>query len=342
MNKELKVLLILIVSVLVTYWFIEPYAHSKLSPHVAPVNYDFSQGDALSTKDNIDMAQKALENAKSRNDEKAIAAAETDLNLAKENQDKATLFWNEVNQIDFSKGDASTGAETFINAGCTACHGVEAAGLPVPMDGATASDAYGVNPPDLSTAGYLYDEKFLAAIIKDPVMALKLGHKFGDETPFPMPGFFGLGGDINQELADIVAYLKSIAPKEMENSAVFDNACSRCHDVKYDNKAMTSNIDALSKYMGSTPPDLSMMIRSKRASYLHEFINDPQKRLPGTSMPRVGLNQQAEDQVVAYLENVGDSKKSEREKTTIWIMIYFAILAVFAGLWKKKVWEKLH
>ena len=56
MNKELKVLLILIVSVLVTYWFIEPYAHSKLSPHVAPVNYDFSQGDALSTKDNIDMA----------------------------------------------------------------------------------------------------------------------------------------------------------------------------------------------------------------------------------------------------------------------------------------------
>lgn len=340
--KELKVLIILIVSVLVTYWFIEPYAHSKLSPHVAPVNYDFSAGDASSAQANLELAQKALENAKARDDKKAIEGAEIDLANAKENQDKMTLFWNEINQIDLSKGNAANGAETFINAGCTACHGVEAAGLPAPMDGATASEAYGVNPPDLSTAGYIYDGKFLAALIKDPVMALKLGHKFGDETPFPMPGFFGLGGDINQELADIVAYLKSIAPKEMENSAVFDNACSRCHDVKYDNKFMNSNAEMVSKYMGSTPPDLSMMIRSKRASYLHEFINDPQKRLPGTSMPRVGLNQQAEDQVVAYLENVGDSKKSEREKTTIWIMIYFAILAVFAGLWKKKVWEKLH
>ncbi|MBP5778349.1 MAG: cytochrome C, partial [Campylobacter sp.] len=66
MNKELKVLLIVVVSVLITYWFIEPYAHSKLSPHVAPVNYDFSAGDASWANENVENAQKALVSAKSR------------------------------------------------------------------------------------------------------------------------------------------------------------------------------------------------------------------------------------------------------------------------------------
>lgn len=340
--KELKTLLILIFCVGITYWFIEPYAHSKLSPHVDPVDYNFANGDALSTKQGVEAAQIALDNAKKGGDEKAITGAENDLKAAKDLQDKTGLFWDEMSKVDLSKGNATRGAELFVNAGCTACHSVSVAGLPAPMDGETASQAYGVNPPDLSSAGYIYDDKFLAAFIKDPVLAFKTSHKFGDEQPFPMPGFFGLGGNINEELADIVAYLKSIAPKEMSNAEVFENACQRCHDIKYDNKFMSSNKEAISNYMGSTPPDLSMMIRSKGASYLHEFINDPQKRLPGTAMPRVGLNEQAEKQVVAYLQNIGDSKKEEREKTATYIMIYFAILAVLAGLWKNKIWSKLH
>ena len=185
------------------------------------------------------------------------------------------------------------------------------------MDAASASAAYGVNPPDLSSAGYLYTDKFLAALIKDPIMALKLDQKFGDEKPFPMPGFFGAGGDLNQEIADIVAYLKSLAPSEdkliaseavasgikqgteldeaqkkfLLSKAVFEDACLRCHDVKYDKLFASSDKASLAAYMGSTPPDLSMMIRSKGANYLHEFINDTQKKLPGTSMPRVGLNE---------------------------------------------------
>ena len=59
-------------------------------------------------------------------------------------------------------------------------------------------------------------------------------------------------------------------------------------------------------------------------------------------MPRVGLNENAEAKVVEYLADVGDSKKAEREATTINIMIYFLILSVFAGLWKSKIWSKLH
>ena len=36
-----------------------------------------------------------------------------------------------------------------------------------------------------------------------------------------------------QEIADMVAYLKSIAPNEMTNKEVFTDACQRCHGIKY-------------------------------------------------------------------------------------------------------------
>ncbi len=85
-----------------------------------------------------------------------------------------------------------------------------------------------------------------ATLIKEPTKALKVSHKFNEEKPHPMIAFFGLGGDINQEIADIVAY------------------------------------------MGTLLPDLSIMIRAKSKEYLETFINNPQKQLTGTYMPRVG------------------------------------------------------
>lgn len=51
-----------------------------------------------------------------------------------------------------------------------------------------------------------------------------------------------------------------------------------------------------------------MMIRAKGEHGLNIFINDPQKLLPGTAMPRVGLSEQAQKQVIAYLEKAGDRK----------------------------------
>ena len=58
-----------------------------------------------------------------------------------------------------------------------------------------------------------------------------------------------------QEIADMVAYLKSIAPKEMTNKEVYADACQRCHGIKYaDMKggsmaAFTPN--DIQKYMGN-------------------------------------------------------------------------------------------
>ncbi|MSN96659.1 cytochrome c1 [Campylobacter sp. FMV-PI01] len=342
--KELKTLLIVIFFTLFLYWGIEPYAHSKLHPHVDPANYDFALEDKNLAATNVEKAQESLEVAQNSGNEDLIKSAAKKFEDAKLAQNKYNAFWNEINAIDLSKGDATRGAETFASAGCVACHSVEKAGMPASMDAMSASEAYGANPPDLSDAGVIYDSKFLAALIKNPVMAQKLDHKFGDENPYPMPEFFGAGGDLNTEIADIVAYLKSIASKQEELSGkeIFKVACQRCHDMKYDNVYTDGNKLSVAKYMGSTPPDLSMMIRSRDINYLHNFINDTQKILPGTSMPRVGLTKESEDKVISYMQNVGDSKKDERERISIYIMIYFVILGIFAGLWKRKIWSKLH
>ena len=239
-------------------------------------------------------------------------------------------------------GDAAKGAETFMAAGCIGCHGLKSQGMPSPMDEATASASFGVVPPDLSTAGYLYDATFLAALIKEPTVALKVEHKFNETKLHPMTKFYGVGGDIDQEIADIVAYLKSIAPATLTNKEVFVDACLRCHSIKYDQQFSPSEPEALQKYMGTTPPDLSMMIRSKGETYLETFINNPQKQLKGTSMPRVGLTKATQQQVVDYMEKVGDRKKAERQDLGVKILGFFMLLSALAILWKIKMWREVH
>ncbi len=240
------------------------------------------------------------------------------------------------------KGDPKKGAETFMNAGCVGCHGVKSQGIAAPMDAKSASASFGVVPPDLSNAGAVFDEKFLANLIKNPAHALMLEHKFNDKRPFPMTPFMGLGGDLDQEVADIVAYLKSIAPKKLDDKDVFIDACGRCHDVKYDGWKRPSDTAALKKYMGKNPPDLSIIIRAKSKEHLINFIGEPQRVLPGTSMPRVGVTKEKAEQIVSYFEKVGDRKKEKRESVTLKIILYFVIFSIFAYLWKASKWRDLH
>jgi ubiquinol-cytochrome c reductase cytochrome c1 subunit len=98
----------------------------------------------------------------------------------------------------------------------------------------------------------------------------------------------------------------------------------------------------IQKYMGKLPPDLSQYIRSRGEAYLTTFINAPQKHLEGTAMPRVGLNEEAQGQVITYMQEVGDSKKAEREALGPKFLIYMVIFAIFAWLWKKKQWRDVH
>jgi len=289
--REIKILFIVAFFTGLLYWGVEPFAHSKLHPHVEAPDYSFK----------------------------------------------------DVQGLDGMVGNATAGAEIVAN-NCTACHSIEVAGFPALMDNASNAAAYGVVPPDLSTAGKLYDANFLAAFVKDPAVATKTTHKFEDGASHPMPGYSWMQP---QEIADIVAYLQSIAPKEMTNKEVFANACQRCHSIKYGDfyggsmAALTPDAN-IKKYMGVVPPDLSQFIRSRGEEYLHEFINNPQKHLEGTAMPRVGLTLESEKQVIEYLTEVGDSKKAEREALGAPFLGYLVIFAIMAWAWKAKIWRKVH
>ena len=227
---------------------------------------------------------------------------------------------------------------------CQSCHSMK-------VDGNTigASMDLGVMTPDLTTAGLIYDERYLAAFIANPEKAAQVAHKFKDGAMHPMTkldlNYDGTFGDDDaQGVADIVAFLKSIAPAQLTNKEVFTDACQRCHSIKYGDfygGSMAAKGD-VSKYMGTTPPDLSQYIRSRSKGYLHEFINEPAKHLEGTAMPRVGLTEVAENQVITYMEEVGDSKKAEREELAPKFLGYLVIFALFAFLWKAKIWREVH
>ncbi len=373
--RELKIFLVVVVFTALVYWGVEPYAHSVMKPHVAPANFDYAAEDTAYAKGIIAEKEIALEDAKKSNDAKRIESAQKDLDKTKENLAKVEELWADVAKIDFTKGNAAKGKE-FFNNNCFACHGVKEDDIAANI----TDSSLGVIPPDLSSAGVIFDEKFLAALIMNPALALKVDHKFGDA--FIMTAYNSeVSGDseelVNANIADVIAYLKEVGLKfeAKENATIkqetelkyskiedaneksalvekeiafakdkstFIEACGRCHDIKYDNFFTPSNHNDLANYLGSVPPDLSMMIRSRGEQYLHDFINNTQKLLPGTAMPRVGLTEDAQVKVVSYLEKVGDSKKEERESTGIYIMIFFVILSIFAIGWKRSVWSKLH
>ncbi|HEF9727950.1 TPA: cytochrome c1 [Campylobacter coli] len=373
--RELKIFLVVVVFTALVYWGVEPYAHSVMKPHVAPANFDYAAEDTAYAKGIIAEKEIALEDAKKSNDAKRIESAQKDLDKTKENLAKVEELWADVAKIDFTKGNAAKGKE-FFNNNCFACHGVKEDDIAANI----TDSSLGVIPPDLSSAGVIFDEKFLAALIMNPALALKVDHKFGDA--FIMTAYNSeVSGDseelVNANIADVIAYLKEVGLKfeAKENATIkqeaelkyskiedaneksalvekeiafakdkstFIEACGRCHDIKYDNFFTPSNHNDLANYLGSVPPDLSMMIRSRGEQYLHDFINNTQKLLPGTAMPRVGLTEDAQVKVVSYLEKVGDSKKEERESTGIYIMIFFVILSIFTIGWKRSVWSKLH
>ncbi|AWI33388.1 c-type cytochrome [Helicobacter apodemus] len=232
-----------------------------------------------------------------------------------------------------ANGNAANGKE-LVFANCIACHSIKKEGVESPFSDTDALAAYGVVPPDLSSAGFIYEKNFLGNVIKDIAVATKQTHKFDGNHPMPNYNWMS-----DQEIADMVAYLQSIAPKSMSNKKVFIDACARCHDIKYDKIYAAGG---LKTYLETKVPDLSMMIRSRDIEYLHTFINDPQKHLAGTAMPRVGLTKEAEDQVIAYMESVGDSKKPERESLGYKLVIFMVIMGVVAYLWKRKIWRDVH
>ena len=311
--RELKILAVVIFFTLVTYWGVEPFAHSQMHKHVESENFEYK----------------------------------------------------DLPEIE--KGDVAKGKE-LVMANCTACHAIKAENMPAPMDAVTSAASYGVNPPDLSKVGAIMDPKYLAAFIADPAKASNVAHKFTPESgkTHPMPGY---GWMSKEDIASMVSYLQDIASKEeVTPKEAYVAACGRCHAARYDGKmigekwtqigqkpkfkyekdSLAYDIkvleyqDHLKAYMGKLPPDLSIIIRARSEEFLETFIENPQTQLPGTAMPRVGLSEEGYKKVMQHLEDIGDPSKPVRDSLGVKFLIYMAIFALFAYLWKQSVWRKLH
>lgn len=334
MMKELKILAVVVFFTLVTYYLVEPFAHSQMHKHVE------GQGFVYNGKIDIEEAEQKVDKWKDANNTEKLKSAEATL-AAKE------LFWADVEKIAALKGDAAAGEAGF--AMCAGCH----------MDG--AANMGGVVPPSLDHAGAIYDKNYLIALIKNPAMASNVDHKYADTSMHPMASVSYMFSD-NQQIADVVEYIKTKKAGEVTTKEAFSEACGRCHAMRYAKTSQLGDIpkfkykkdelayqvkvleeqDLIKGYMGKLPPDLSMINRARSAHFMETFIENPQSQLPGTSMPRVGLSEEGFEKVNEYLREVGDPSKPARDTLGPWVLGFFLIFTILAYLWKSHQWRDLH
>ncbi len=322
MNKELKILGIVAAFTLVLYWGVEPFAHSQMHKHV--------EGHGLVYDGTADIEE-----------------------ASKDKKEVKKKFWADVKKIAALKGDAKAGEATY--AMCAGCH----------MEGAT--NMGGVTPPSLEHAGAIYDKNFLIALIKNPAMATNVDHKYKDTATHPMGGVMSMVSS-DQDIANVVAYLKEKKAGEVTPREAYKEACGRCHanryakltqlgeipktksniktgqdieKMKYDQKVAEEQA-ALADYLGKLPPDLSIIYRARSEHFLDTFIENPQSQLPGTAMPRTGLNHEGMEKVMAFLEETGDPSAPARAALGPWVLLFFVIFTILAYLWKQSHWRDLH
>jgi ubiquinol-cytochrome c reductase cytochrome c1 subunit len=337
--KELKILAIVVFFALVTYWGVEPFAHSKMHKHVEGYNFVYNgKADIEEIKNKIEIAKKNKEDTTSLE--------------AKLKEKKA--FWADVEKIAKLKGNPQAGEATFGM--CLGCHN------------GSGTNMGGVIPPNLEHAGALYDKNYLIALIKDPAIASNVDHKYPNGTmAHPMGSIKTMVTD-PQQIADVVAYIMKNKAGEVSAKEAFVEACGRCHAnrygkwtqvgfvpktkadiktgqdtelLKFKQKVAQEQI-AVSKYMGKLPPDLSIIIRARNEHFLETFVENPQSQLPGTAMPRVGLTKEGYEKVVNYLKETGDPSEKARSELGPKVIGYLIIFTLLAYLWKKSVWKKLH
>ena len=101
------------------------------------------------------------------------------------------------------------------------------------------------------------------------------------------------------------------------------------------------DLQGLKASLGQVPPDLSTMYLARGEGYLYEFILNPQKVLPGTSMPQMfnpEFDPQAKEKVakiVAYMKSVNTPPPQEQFKRTVMGVVvigYFLLMGIL--LWK--------
>ena len=176
----------------------------------------------------------------------------------------------------------------------------------------------------------------------------------------------------------------------LQNGAkLFMNYCSGCHAIsfmRYNRIAQDLNLsdslvsehlmfagekpgetittampkEGAAKWFGVTPPDLSLVARSKGTdwiyTYLRGFYKDDSKVfgvnnkvLENASMPDVlwslkegkseaGFNQDVRD-ITNFLDYVGEPAKLIRTSLGVWVLLFLSVLLVLTYLLKKEYWK---
>ncbi|MDT7871549.1 MAG: c-type cytochrome [Thermocrinis sp.] len=159
-----------------------------------------------------------------------------------------------------------------------------------------------------------------------------------------------------------------------EGRELFVQNCAACHSVRYDalyptqvqaNPMLASlqekygkvlprdvyeavfmnELNALKESFGKVPPDLSTIYLVKGPEYLYNFILEPQKVLPGTTMPPVMAGRPEETaKIIAYLRSVSEPPPQEKAKRNIMGVVtigYLIVMGILIWLWRDRILKKM-
>lgn len=111
-----------------------------------------------------------------------------------------------------------------------------------------------------------------------------------------------------------------------------------------------SDLQNLKSSFGKIPPDLSTMYLARGAGYLYNFILEPQKILPGTSMPKLFLPEYDKEapqkvaKIVAYMRSVNEPQGGEAKKRSLMGIVtvgYFVVMGILLWLYRKRLLAKM-
>jgi len=314
--RELKILAVVVFFSLLTYYLVEPYAHSQMHKHIEGNHFVYDG------KADIEEASKEKKETKEK-------------------------FWSEVKTIATLKGNPKAGEAGF--AMCIGCHngaGINMGGvIPPKLDhaGAIYDKNYLIalikDPAMASNVDHKYADTMthpmgsVKTMFTDnqaiaDVVAYLMSKKAGEVTP-------------KEAYKDACGRCHAMRYAKLTQLGETPKFKHEKDALAYKIKVIDEK-DAVKTYMGKLPPDLSIMIRARSEHFMETFVENPQSQLSGTSMPRTGLTEEGYEKVKAYLEEIGDPSKPKREATGPWVLGFFFIFTILAYLWKQSQWRDLH
>ncbi|MCS7171082.1 MAG: c-type cytochrome [Aquificaceae bacterium] len=177
--------------------------------------------------------------------------------------------------------------------------------------------------------------------------------------------------EMPNQYAKIAEDVKSYAK---EGKQLFEQNCQACHSVRYDGVYISSvqanpklktlqekygvklprdvyeavfheDLMALKESFGKVPPDLSTIYLVKGKEYLFNFTLEPQKVLPGTSMPAVMAGRPEETaKIIAYLKSVAEPSPEEKNKRFLMgvgTIAYLIVMGVLLWLLRTRILKSM-